>query len=78
MSKIQNSFFHHSEAFRKFFWHCGTTHRNSAEKAATIKRFEYSPLGTELKRQTDIEKKQYQKFDDDVKEMTITRHINRL
>ena len=30
-------------------------------KAATIKRFEYSPLGKELKVQTDIAKKQYQK-----------------
>ena len=31
------------------------------EKAATIKRFEYSSLGKELKAQTDIAKKQYQK-----------------
>ena len=29
------------------------------EKAATTKRFEYSPLGKELKAQTDIVKKQY-------------------
>ena len=34
------------------------------EKAATMKRFEYSPLGKELKAQTDIAKKQYQKLDD--------------
>ena len=27
------------------------------EKAATIKRFEYSPLGSELKKQTNIVKK---------------------
>ena len=27
------------------------------EKAVTIKRFEYSPLGSELKKQTDIAKK---------------------
>ena len=33
------------------------------EKAATIKRFEYLPLGKELKAQTDIAKKQYQKLD---------------
>ena len=33
------------------------------EKAATIKRFEYSPLGKELNAQTDIAKKQYQKLD---------------
>ena len=30
------------------------------EKAATMKRFEYSRLGKELKAQTDIAKKQYQ------------------
>ena len=28
-----------------------------SEKAATIKRFKYSPLGSELKKQTDIGKK---------------------
>ena len=33
------------------------------EKAATIKRFEYCPLGKELKSQTDIAKKQYQTLD---------------
>ena len=33
------------------------------EKAATMKRFEYSPLGKELKVQTGIAKKQYQKLD---------------
>ena len=33
------------------------------EQAATMKRFEYSPLGKELKAQTDIAKKQYQKLD---------------
>ena len=33
------------------------------EKAATIKRFGYYPLGKELKAQTDIAKKQYQKLD---------------
>ena len=32
------------------------------EKAATIKRFEYSPLGSELKKQTDLVKKQYQRL----------------
>ena len=30
------------------------------EKAATIRRFEYSPLGSELIRQTSIVEKQYQ------------------
>ena len=33
------------------------------EKAATMKRFEYSPLSKELKAQNDIAKKQYQKLD---------------
>ena len=33
------------------------------EKAATMERFECSPLGKELKVQTDIPKKQYQKLD---------------
>ena len=33
------------------------------EKTATIKRFEYLPLGNELKAQTDIVKKQFQKRD---------------
>ena len=33
------------------------------EKAATVKRFEYSPLGSELKEDTDIAKKQYQELD---------------
>ena len=36
------------------------------EKAATIKRFEYSPLGSELKKYTDIakkKKKEYQRLD---------------
>ena len=33
------------------------------EKAATIKRFEYSPLASQLKIHIDIEKMQYQRFD---------------
>ena len=33
------------------------------EKAAALKRFEYLPLGKELKAQTDIAKKQDQKLD---------------
>ena len=33
------------------------------QKAATIKKFEYSPLGSVLKRQTDNAKKQYQGLD---------------
>ena len=34
------------------------------EKGVTMKRSEYSPLDKELKTQTDITKKQYQKIDD--------------
>ena len=37
--------------------------QNLLKKAAAIKRFEYSPLGKELKAQTDIPKKHYQKLD---------------
>ena len=37
--------------------------QNLLKKAAAIKRFEYSPLGKELKVQTDIPKKHYQKLD---------------
>ena len=33
------------------------------KKTATMRKFEYSPLGKELKEQTDITKKQYQKLD---------------
>ena len=33
------------------------------EKVAATKRFEYSPLGKELKKQTSVAEKQYQKFD---------------
>ena len=37
--------------------------KNLLEKAAAINRFEYSPLGKELKRQASVAEKQYQKFD---------------
>ena len=33
------------------------------EKAATIKIFEYSPLGSDLKKQTSTAGKQYQQLD---------------
>ena len=53
------------------------------QKAATMKAFEYSPLGKGLKGQTDIAKKQYQKLDDTYefdkvikKEKTIFKKIN--
>ena len=37
--------------------------RDLLEKAAVLKRAEYSPLGKESKAQTDIAKKQYQGLD---------------
>ena len=37
------------------------------EKAATMKRFRYLPLGKELKAQIDIAKRQYQKLGNDYK-----------
>ena len=43
------------------------------EKAATMKRYEYSPLGKELKVQSDIAKKQYQKLDDTFEFEKITK-----
>ena len=33
------------------------------EKSAAIKRLEFSPLGKELKKQTSVAGRQYQKFD---------------
>ena len=37
--------------------------KDMLEKAAKMKRFEYPPLGKELKAQTDVAKKQYKKLD---------------
>ena len=52
------------------------------EKAATTKRFEYSPLGKELKAQTDIAKKQYQGlnkfFKSDEKEEATLKNYDKL
>ena len=45
-------------------WEDVLTEKDLLEKAATMKRFEYSPLGKELKAQTNIAKKQYQTLDD--------------
>ena len=39
------------------------TGKDLLEKAATTKKFEYSPLGKELKKQTSLAEKQYQSFD---------------
>ena len=46
------------------------------EKAATIKRFEYSPLGNELKKQTDIAKKQYQGQDKTFSFSKYNKNVN--
>ena len=40
-----------------------------------MKRFEYSPLGKELKAQTDIAKKQYQKLDNTDEFVRIKKEI---
>ena len=37
--------------------------KDLSEKAATIKKFEHSPLGSVLKKQTKIAKQHYQKLD---------------
>ena len=46
------------------------------EKAAAMKRFQYSPLGKEVKKQTSVAEKQYQEidkiFNHDEKEEPIT------
>ena len=44
------------------------------EKAAALKRF--SPLGRELKRQTSVAEKQYQKLDNTYKSDKITKKEN--
>ena len=41
----------------------GLPEKNFLEKAATTKRFEYSPIGKELKKQTSVAEKQYQSSD---------------
>ena len=52
------------------------------EKAATIKRFEYSSLASELKKQTDIAKKQcqglnnVQKFDKKEDDVRVSKKSN--
>ena len=40
-----------------------STEKDLLKKAATMKRFEYSVLGKEFKKQTSAAKKQYQSFD---------------
>ena len=41
---------------------CFTTKEKLLEKATTTKRFEYSPLGSELKKQTSITERQYKRL----------------
>ena len=49
------------------------------KKTAVLKRFKYFRLGKELKAQTDIAKKQYQKLDNTdktiIKESTLKKYI---
>ena len=49
------------------------------KKIAVLKRFEYFPIGKELKAQSDITKKQYQKLDNTdktiIKESTLKKYI---
>ena len=51
------------------------TEKYQLEKSATTKRFEYSSLGKELKAQTDIAKKQYQKLDNTDEFVRIKKEI---
>ena len=46
------------------------------EKSVTLKRFEYSPLGKELKAQADIAKKQYQRLDIDFISNNDNKNVN--
>ena len=41
----------------------GLPEKDLLQKVAAIKRFEYSLLGKELKRQTSVAEKQFHKFD---------------
>ena len=43
------------------------------EKAATMKRFKYSPLGKELKKQTSVAEKHYKKLVDTFEFDTIIK-----
>ena len=44
-----------------------------SEKVATIKRFEYLPLSSELKNQTGIAKDQYKSFKDQINVINYNR-----
>ena len=55
---------------------------NFIQKVAGIKRFEYDPLGKELKKETSVAEKHYQKFDNDFesskREQVHTKKQNKL
>ena len=46
------------------------------EKVARIKRFEYSPLVSGFKKQTDIAKKQYQRLDKAVRSSKDDKNLS--
>ena len=46
------------------------------EKAAALKRLEYSPLGKELKKQISVAEKQYQKFGNSFEENETRNKIS--
>ena len=50
--------------------------KDLTEKVATIKRFEYSPLGSELKKQTDIAKEKYQRSYKSFSSKKDNKHVN--
>ena len=57
-----STFFYSSENVSIYEFQTGKVvlpEKDLLEKSATIKRFEYSLLGSELKKQTDIAEKQY-------------------
>ena len=55
---------------------------NFIQKVAGIKRFEYDPLGKELKKETSVAEKHYQKLDNDFesskREQVKTKKQNKL
>ena len=61
----------------KFFGKDNLPEKHLLEKAATMKRFEYSSLGKDLKAQTDIAKKLYQTFDNDFESNIMEENIRK-
>ena len=51
--------------------------KNLLEKAAALKRFKYSPLGTNLKAQTGVIKDQYKFFKDQINNAIAKREEKR-